>query len=517
MRVSGNILFGLLSHEYRLVRYGKGAREKELSLPVFWERGMKARPGSIYLAHTGDLPSKPPEGCVFICDGTRPSKVWNMWPCDVIYVENAQGGLVDVFNTVQRILDELVTWEDHMQKLQSSGANVRELVEESIPIFENRVTVCDYELRILAGCDCDEKHPEHGYRMVNDLERVPIDKMLSAKDSRLSAIRKREPYFFDVADGTPTYCINFYLGDTYIGSCSLQGTSHPLEQHDLELFQLFAEYVRGTLAQQTRSMGNQLVTARTIFEQLLNGYPVSRDDMGYALRLIELNLGNRSIDDHKWCCVAIQSSHKGKALPEGYLCTTIESILPNATALLFDESIVAFCLIGNDDHRVDEICNPLEAYLADMGFKAGISRTFIDPFHVRDYYRQALCALESGYECDPDRGWYLFGDYALDYMLQNVCGEFEAKMMVPPELVRLWRLNTADVDYVTTLKAFLDNDCKITKTATAMYLHRTTLVKRLEKIRGVVNLDDPKRVLYLRICLNLPDVEQALEDSSDVS
>ena len=50
-----------------------------------------------------------------------------------------------------------------------------------------------------------------------------------------------------------------------------------------------------------------------------------------------------------------------------------------------------------------------------------------------------------------------------------------------------------------------------------MYLHRTTLVKRLEKIRGVINLDDPKRVLYLRICLNLPDIEQALEDSSDVS
>jgi len=102
-------------------------------------------------------------------------------------------------------------------------------------------------------------------------------------------------------------------------------------------------------------------------------------------------------------------------------------------------------------------------------------------------------------------------------MLQNVCGEFETKMMVPPELVRLWRLNTSDVDYVATLRAFLDNDCKITRTATVMYLHRTTLVKRLEKIRGVVNLDDPKRVLYLRICLNLPDIDQALETCDNVS
>ena len=43
------------------------------------------------------------------------------------------------------------------------------------------------------------------------------------------------------------------------------------------------------------------------------------------------------------------------------------------------------------------------------------------------------------------------------------------------------------------------------------------MVKRLEKIRGIVNLDDSDRCLYLRICLHLPDIEHALENSTDVT
>jgi DNA-binding PucR family transcriptional regulator len=102
-------------------------------------------------------------------------------------------------------------------------------------------------------------------------------------------------------------------------------------------------------------------------------------------------------------------------------------------------------------------------------------------------------------------------------MLLRCCGEFSTEMMVPPELVRLYRRSSTDVDYIETLRTFLDNDCRITRTANVLYLHRTTMVKRLEKMREHVNLDDPDRRLYLRMCLHLPDIEQTLEACSDVS
>lgn len=516
MNLSVDLLFELLAERYHVERFGKGIHAKELSLPAFWKHGQESRSGAIYVAQTNDLPNKPPADCVFICCGTKPPKVWNMWPCEVIYVTDTGDNVLDIFNTMQAILDRFISWEGRMQRLQSEGAHISEMVEESIPLLENRITICDFELNILATCEYDEDHPEAGVYLSNRLERVPTYDIPSILDGRSSAIRNREPYFYNAPEGKETYCINFYLGDTYFGSCSLQAVIRPLTSLDLKLFQIFAGFVRDALALQTRTMGNQVVLTRAVFEQLLDGLPISQSEMSHALKMIELNMGEGSIASCKWCCVVIQNSHRGRVLPERYLCDTVESILPNATAIIYGDAVVAFCLIGGADHRVSEICSPLEAYLADMGFKAGISRTFLNPFHARSFYRQALCAIEMGFERDPDLDWYLFGSYALEYMLQQCCGEFDTELLVPPELVRLYRKNLPDVDYVKTLKVFLDNDCRIAKTATDLYLHRSTLVKRLEKIERFVNLDDAERRLYLRLCLHLPDIEQVLAASSDV-
>lgn len=515
MRLSTDVLFGLLSERYRLNRFGKGIRARELSLPTFFMPNTPIVPGSIYVARTGDLPNKPPEDCVFICCGTKPPNVWNMWPCEIIYVMDARDDIIGVFNTTQRILDRLVTWDAHMQKLATSGAHIKEMVEESIPLFENRITVTDYELNILAYCEMVEDSNGRTIRMSDRYAQVPLEKMPMVSRQRMQAMRQRDPFFIEEADAGDSYCINLFLGDTYIGTCALQEEDRPLRPLDLELFEAFSGYVRDALAIQSRSVGNQLVTAKTIFDQLLNGFPVSQYDMTHALRLVELNLGNHSIDGYRWCCVVIQNARRGRTLPEAYLSAALGSILPNATVVPFDDSIVVFCLIGEDEHRLDEICDPLEAYLRDMGLKAGVSRTFHDPFKVRSYYQQAVCAMMTGYEREPEKLWYLFGDYVLDYMLQSCCGDFDAKLIVAPELVRLAASGASGVDLIDTLRAFLDNDCNASRTAKAMYLHRSTLIQRLDRIRKTVDLDSPERRLYLQMCLHLPDIEHILSEASE--
>lgn len=523
MRITPDILYGLLSEKYQLGRYGKGIHARELSLPVLYETGTQPVANTIYIARTGDLPNRPPEGCVFICCGTKPPNVWNMWQCDVIHIVDPRTNLIGVFNVVLSILDLLLTWQDRMQQLALSGAHVREMVEVSAPIFENRITVSDYELRILGSCYPDMTQPGNPIVIDTEIERVPPRYITATKNFGQNLVRKREPYTAEeieaVADGimgVDSYCINLYDGDTYLGTCALKEEKHPLKPHDRELFQMFADFVHDCLNVQSRSVGNQLVTVRTVFEQILRGYPVSMHDMDNALGLLEFSL-HGDISAYKWCCVAIQSTRQGKELPETYLCRTVEAVLPNTTAFIFEGSIIAFTLIEKKTHRIDGVCMPLQEYLDDMDFKAGVSRTFCDPFHARTYYQQALNALEMGIEYDDEQRWSLFGDHVLDYMLANCCGSFDVESMVAPELVRLYHTRPNGPEYVRTLWTFLDNDCHTTQTAEVMYLHRSTLIKRLDRIREFVNLDDPDRRLYLRICLHLPDIEQVLESISDVS
>ena len=61
-----------------------------------------------------------------------------------------------------------------------------------------------------------------------------------------------------------------------------------------------------------------------------------------------------------------------------------------------------------------------------------------------------------------------------------------------------------------TLRAYLQNQQSATKTAAALYVHRSTLLYRLEKIERILkaDLNDPDDQLYLMLSFYLMDQEE---------
>ncbi len=66
---------------------------------------------------------------------------------------------------------------------------------------------------------------------------------------------------------------------------------------------------------------------------------------------------------------------------------------------------------------------------------------------------------------------------------------------------------TSGTGYVETLRVYLANSCNVTQTAKRLFVHRHTLLKRLEKIReiGGVNLDDYYARTYMSVSLLFHD------------
>ncbi|MFR4133463.1 MAG: helix-turn-helix domain-containing protein [Parabacteroides distasonis] len=60
-------------------------------------------------------------------------------------------------------------------------------------------------------------------------------------------------------------------------------------------------------------------------------------------------------------------------------------------------------------------------------------------------------------------------------------------------------------EYFQTLDLFLQNEASITRTAEALFIHRSSLLKRLDKIYRILGstLTQPDERLYLRICIQL--------------
>ena len=60
-------------------------------------------------------------------------------------------------------------------------------------------------------------------------------------------------------------------------------------------------------------------------------------------------------------------------------------------------------------------------------------------------------------------------------------------------------------EHVRTLELYLQNECNVTRTAHNLHIHRSSLLKRLDKIKAMLDddLEDSNHRLYYRLCLAL--------------
>ena len=66
-----------------------------------------------------------------------------------------------------------------------------------------------------------------------------------------------------------------------------------------------------------------------------------------------------------------------------------------------------------------------------------------------------------------------------------------------------------------TLRVYLDQNLNAMQTAKELFIHRSTFLYRLEKIKEILDsrLDDPDELVYLSLSFRLLDTEQKKQDS----
>ena len=119
---------------------------------------------------------------------------------------------------------------------------------------------------------------------------------------------------------------------------------------------------------------------------------------------------------------------------------------------------------------------------------------------------QADIALEQGSVTNPTYWYYRFGDYALAWLIGR------ATAGISPDIVRhsaITTLETYDASHGTelahTLATFMNCRYNATAASTELFVARSTLLNRLERIVELthIDLDDPRERLYLAISFEL--------------
>ncbi|MGL5244075.1 MAG: helix-turn-helix domain-containing protein, partial [Sarcina sp.] len=129
-----------------------------------------------------------------------------------------------------------------------------------------------------------------------------------------------------------------------------------------------------------------------------------------------------------------------------------------------------------------------------------IGRTYRDIYHAKKSYEEAMKALKlykkSGMK-ERVIEYSKLGIYRLLFEIDNI---YEIKSYhddILGELIEYDKSN--NTKFLYTITQYLLNNCNLIKTSQVMFIHRNTLIYRLNKIKTILNkdLEDPMDRLEL--------------------
>ena len=142
--------------------------------------------------------------------------------------------------------------------------------------------------------------------------------------------------------------------------------------------------------------------------------------------------------------------------------------------------------------------------------KVGISRPFQSMGDLGAAKVQASIAYERGSLVDPTFWCYRFEEYAFGWMLERSRGEMPLEYVSHPAVVALARYDEGHgTELLHTLAAFVRHRYNATAASEALYVARSTLLTRLDRMYELTGIDlgDFEERVYLEMSLLMAGTE----------
>jgi sugar diacid utilization regulator len=222
-------------------------------------------------------------------------------------------------------------------------------------------------------------------------------------------------------------------------------------------------------------------------------------------------------DSHSYMCMILQITYLNqKQLSTKAICSFLKKQFEASVSFLYHDEIVLFVDLTKQNMTLEEVSASLVFFIRDSYLKAGYSRSMQGHMNLRRQYVQASVALDVGSRRKPYLWIHHFNQVALMYLLEQSTRRLPGTMTCHEGLLRLKEHDRKNhTEYVPTLKAYLEVHLHATQAAQQLFIHRSTFLYRLEKIREILQSDltDPEEIFYLEFSIRLLEQEEEKTDS----
>ena len=481
-----------------------------LGRPEFYEGGEKPfRAGHLYIVRADRLPARArtERGALILSIGTSTQLRHYQARCCVITV-NKDADFFATFNVVQRIFDTYDAWEDDLNRIIDDDANISHMLDRSEAVLGNALYAIDADFRILGSSQLVHRLPDGVSFESSDGGNLSLGSFDTFLDNHDLAFDEHEPLLLELQNTVTLNC-NLFENDIYQGCVTIHYGERPYRESDKAVLKYLSRMIMRAKRQLANATPDSRGTFRQAVQDLVEGIPL--DMMGRAAF-------ERAAKNRRFVCMRLKLSNHLANLPIGYVRNMVESGFPkSATFEHHGNSVVSFIDLDGLDQKLpyrEAIQAIIEPFIGTMGMKAGLSDPVEDILQARLYYLEADAALENGLLYEPEESIFEFQDHVLEYMVVNSMGEFPLELLCPAGLRSLIAHDRKSAtSYMETLRCYLDNNTSVTATARQLYVHRSTLLERLARIRRELgmDLDDADVQLRLRIMLKAMRIRENLQ------
>lgn len=194
----------------------------------------------------------------------------------------------------------------------------------------------------------------------------------------------------------------------------------------------------------------------------------------------------------------LHPSHPGQKIKllQEKLTQIIQFYCPKSVVLLHAGSLLCYIVADTEQkkqsllHALKQECTELQKALPGYCVLGGIGRTCTNVKEIRRSYLEAGSSLRLAKKSTAPIRLICYDEIGF---LQLLIPHADSEALLEYCRNLLHPLAQADrvqhTDYLHTLHAYLLHDCNLIQTAKALYIHRNTLVYRMERIREITGHD----------------------------
>lgn len=502
MKLTDRILLSALKKQFHMKETKHIGTSKSVGGPLLYEKGEIAESGWVYVAENADELEavRIPDNCFWVfLSGTRIPE-----DCCGVLLETKER-MSFVLNSIRKIFSYYEKWVDGMQKNVDNQGDVQGLLKESLPICQTPLLVIgsDFDIHFVASTPpIAKEYPIFGAGK----DRMDVVNAFTQDKIFSEGSKSEHPFWIpEYLIGHRGVCVNLWKDNRVSYRLIALEYHNRLGREHEDFLQILAPFVASILYKANEGRREEENLPK-IFRQILTDR--SLDYMEASQKLAAFGWQRQ----HDYLCLVYKVTYLDwKRYSVNAICHHMEANFPGCCSFIYKEDVVNFFNLSLGELDEEEMEVRLKPFIRDSFLKAGYSRVMKGHMNLRRQYVQSYLALDVGSRKRPHIWIHHFNQIALPYILEQITKKLPGDMICHEKLLLLKQMDEENgTEYMKTLKMYLDLHQNAVQSAKELYIHRSTFLYRLDKIKSILesDLEDSEELLYLELSFRLLEQEE---------